>query len=194
MVTMMNPGQGCGSEGCSFWANGNWTLAQNAMSAYRQWGRRNFSISHSGRGNGGECVGFIASKYANNVPWSGAILPPGSCIKAPPGKDWCNIVTPQITLDHGELLLNEAEGHSRSAQVNINCTSGTTVKLRLLNNLPYIDLKKGFRSDIFIDGKPPAVELQLQGGDNLVNISDKLTGAVNIGAFYGSSVLIMEPP
>lgn len=190
MIPANNP---CASYGCSIIAGSNMTLGQAAMSAYRKWGFNHFSINHSGEGNGGECVGFLAAPAPTGPAWGNVIMPPGSCIYAPPGQDWCKIITPQITFNHGVLSLSDAAGHSRSARVDINCTVGTTVKLRLLNDSSYIDLKNGLRSDIFIEGKPPAVSLRLNAGMNGVNMSDKLAGTIRAGDFYGSSVLIIEP-
>ncbi|CAI1174253.1 MULTISPECIES: MrpH family fimbial adhesin [Serratia] len=193
VVRMKGASDACDSYGCSIIAQSNMTLGQAAMSAYRKWGVNSFSIDHSGEGNGGECIGFLASATPNSSHWGGAIMPPGSCIYAPPGQDWCKIITPEITFNHGVLSFSDAAGHSRSTQVNINCTVGTTVKLRLLNNESFIDLKNGLRGDIFIEGKPPTVNLKLQTGNNTVNMSDKLSGEIKPGSFYGASVLVIEP-
>ncbi|QJW53198.1 hypothetical protein HL670_00048 [Serratia plymuthica] len=193
LIRMKGATDSCTSYGCSIIADRNMTIGQAAMSAYRKWGVGSFLIEHTGEGNGGECVGFIAAATPTDSAWGSVIMPPGSCIYAPPGQDWCKIITPQITFNHGVLSLSDAAGHSRSARVDINCTVGTTVKLRLLNDSSYIDLKNGFRSDIFIEGKPPAVSLRLNAGINGVNMSDKLAGMIREGDFYGSSVLIIEP-
>lgn len=184
----------CDPGGCSIIAKNNMTLGQAAMAAYRKGGSLSrFSLSHIGEGNGGECVGFYAVAKPTSISWGNVLIPPGACVYAPPGQDWCKIITPEITFNHGVLQLSEAAGHSRSTKININCTSGTTVKLRLMNNQSYVELQNGLRSDIFIEGQAPAVSLRLQAGANAVNMSDKLTGVINPGGFYGSSVLVMEP-
>jgi len=195
LVRMQDPGAACNSYGCTIVAKSNMTLGQAAMAAYRKWGVSSFSINHTGEGNGGECVGFLAAATFESSSWGSAMMPPGSCIYAPPGENWCKMITPEITLNHGVLSLDEAAGHRRSTLVDIKCTVGTTVKLRLMNNESYIDLKNGLRSNIFIEGRTPApaVKLNLQAGNNMVNVSDQLTGVITPGSFYGSGVLIIEP-
>ncbi|VEA61595.1 Uncharacterised protein [Serratia plymuthica] len=193
IARMRNYTDSCDSFGCSILTGNNMTIGQAAMSAYRKWGVNSFSINHSGEGNGGECVGFLASATYFSSSWGSVIMPSGSCLYAPPGKDWCNMITPQITLNHGVLRFEDANGHSSSAQLNINCTVGTTVKLRLMNNQTYIDLQNGLRSDIFIEGNPVGGSIKLQAGRNMVSMNDQLSGEISSGAFYGSAVLVMEP-
>lgn len=193
VVHMPDPYSACGSSGCTVQTGIPIKIGIPAMRAHRKWGRSNFTIMHDGEGNGGECVGYMAATSYRGSPWGSAIMPPGTCVYAPPGQDWCKITTPQLTFDHGVIRLSDVAGHSRSAQLNINCTVGASVRLRLLSNDSYVDLQDGLRSEIFIEGKPLTANVKLNVGNNVFSMSDKLTGNINPGLFSGSSVLIMEP-
>ncbi len=142
----------------------------------------------------GNCVGYAATIPRFGDSWiNGTYYPVGLCIRLPPAGEWCKLTTPALVLDHGRLSLEEAAGHSASDKLNIACSTGTALTLRLMNSQKYVLLSGGARSDIFVDGKAIGGPLRMNSGNNILTISDKLTGVTEPGELNGIAVLVIEP-
>ncbi|CNE49267.1 hypothetical protein [Yersinia kristensenii] len=152
------------------------------------------STSMSGGHDVGYCVGYAATIPRFGNSWvNGTYYPVGMCILLPPAGEWCKMITPTLVLDHGRLSVKETEGHSASDKLNIQCTTGTSVTLRLMNKEKYIRLSDTARANIFVDGVSIGGSLRLKAGDNLLTISDQLTGITEPGELNGMAVLVIEP-
>nr|WP_314266589.1 hypothetical protein [uncultured Moellerella sp.] len=142
----------------------------------------------------GNCVGYAATIPTFGSSWiNGTYYPVGLCVRLPPVGEWCKMTTPALVLDHGRLSVEEAAGHSASDKLNIACSTGTALTLRLMNSQKYVLLSGGARSDIFVDGQAIGGPLRMNSGNNILTISDKLTGVTEPGELNGIAVLVIEP-
>jgi len=106
----------------------NWrTFGALARASYRKAGSSISLIRHIGWGNGGECVGYAAYYGERDIPWSDATFPAGMCVYAPPGRDWCNIITPTVTFEHGRVSVSA--NSNVKANIDVNCTAPMNVRL-----------------------------------------------------------------
>ncbi|EOL9132480.1 PapG chaperone-binding domain-containing protein [Cronobacter malonaticus] len=169
------------------------TISQIAVDLYNSQGKNVTYLEHTGLDpTGEECVGYLVNKtHGDYSPWSGAFVP-GGCLIVPPADDWCKITTPEIVLEHGNILLKDAEGHSARSSFNVTCVSPTAVKFNLITNDNYVYLDEG-KSLITIDEKPLNTKIDLPEGDSTWSIKDMLTGMTTEGYHTGSSVLVMMP-
>ncbi|EKS1843509.1 hypothetical protein P2G74_09495 [Cronobacter muytjensii] len=141
------------------------------------------------------CLGYVFMPINTAPqPWSNVYAPTG-CTNVPPVNEWCKLTTPEIVLDHGNITLKNAEGHSASAQVNIQCANPTAITFRLVTDEPYVYLDDGkSKSEIITVGnKPLKTKIDLPEGDSTLTIKDMLTGVSTEGIHSGSSVLVMAP-
>ena len=140
------------------------------------------------------CVGYAVTSPNVGNGWINAThYPPGMCIILPPAEEWCKMTTPALVLDHGRLSVKETEGHSASDKLNIQCTTGSSVTLRLMNNEKHVRLSNTARANIFVDGNAIGRSHYLNAGNNLLTISDQLTGITTPGEWNGMAVLVIEP-
>ncbi|EKP4475027.1 hypothetical protein P3X16_000397 [Cronobacter dublinensis] len=169
------------------------TISQTAVELYNSQGKNVTYLEHSGQNPTSlECVGYIVNKtHGDYSPWANAFVP-GGCLIVPPADDWCKIKTPEIVLDHGTILLKDAEGHSAQANINMTCVAPTAVTFNLITNDKYIYLDEG-KSAISVDQKPLNTKIDLPAGDSTLSIKDMLTGVTTEGLHTGSSVLVMMP-
>ncbi|WP_145567346.1 hypothetical protein [Yersinia aleksiciae] len=135
------------------------------------------------------CVGYAITSDAVRSKWSN---PPGMCFTLPPAEEWCKMTSPALVLDHGRLSVKEAEGHSVSDTLNIQCSTSSAVTLRLMNMEKFIHLSDTARANIFVNGSSIGSVYGLKAGDNVLTISDQLTGITKPGELSGMAVLVIE--
>lgn len=184
-------GEFCTSvERCSTRVVAGESMSSAAMRAFSRIGPvASGRVSHSGYGNGHECVGFFASK--NTQPWSTVVFPPGSCVYAPPGRDWCEIVQPSIVLDHGVISLGDANPPPTTSQINVSCTAPMTVRLGMGTDV--LELARGVTSRVTVVGADTTGRVSLGAGDNSINLrSDLIFRGTQAGTFSASTVLYIE--
>lgn len=185
----------CAYGECSGGTRPGETMSQAAMRITKN-GKalKSLVVGHSGQGNGNECVGyvFLTAPYGP-IPWSGAILPGNTCVYAPPGNSFCEIETPTLTLDHGNLTLGNANGSEASKKVEIHCSIATTVTLRLASDINYIPLQNNARANIMINDKPVGGRFNFPASYSEIEIKSVLDGVSMEGDYSGTSVLIIEP-
>lgn len=155
------------------------------------------TIAHQGNLNVTECIGYFAVDSNQPKPyaslWESAVYPAGSCIYVPPSSNWCKLISPTLVLDHGTISLKEAEGHSAEDSLGVECSSGTTVRLKLIGDQDYVPLTPGGKAYLTIDGKAPGSLFALPGGSSTLAVKDKLSDLTLGGVYYGSSILVIEP-
>jgi len=169
------------------------SIGEAARDLYNQQGSGITKIYHSGKGNGGECIGYVGVENISTPhKWMEAISPVGTCMYVPSGDEWCKIETPELVFDHGVISLRESEGHKATKRLAINCTAGTTLRLYIpggINSLLFAG--KGtstFSTSQGQLGKP----MQLPAGRSNIDITSELHG-VGIGKWSTSGVMIVEP-
>lgn len=134
------------------------------------------------------CVAYYYKKGAN----SGSVISdPAGCVYAPPSTDWCEITTPQITLDHGTLSADKVEGHVSKKMMSVNCVSETNVRFDILSPDGYLHLQPSGKSLIKVNNLPLGSSIDLPAGDSELLISDQLTGVTSEGVNSASTVLVM---
>ncbi len=167
------------------------TMSSAAMRAFSSIGPSASGIvGHGGKGNGGECVGFIAIPRGN-APWSQAIYPPGSCVYAPPGREWCEFVTPGVVLDHGTISVGDTAPSQVTASVPVNCTAPMTIRLSLGSDV--LALGKGVESRVSVPEAGGGGKVVLHAGDNPITLQSdlSLTGA-DAGTYSAATVLYIQ--
>jgi len=156
---------------------------------------------HSGSSNGSECVGatLTAGGQGNSYytwlsrTWNGGVQ--GGCIGTPPVNQWCALTTPVLNVSYGTLTVGEAEGFTRVASVQVECTTGMKYTLRLPTGDQRIALNNGGTASIAADGHALGETLEGQAGENEVNLAVTLHGPFErTGAFEGSGVLFVSYP
>ncbi|NTY86582.1 hypothetical protein FCH33_07320 [Serratia fonticola] len=168
------------------------TIGQAAIRLYEEQGSKITTVTHNGRKNKTECIGYFAHNGSMGS-WDTAVFPAGTCIFVSPGDDWCKLTSPTLVLDHGTISLKEAEGHSAEDSLGVQCTTGTTVQLKLVGVPDYIPLTQNGKAYITIDGKAPGSLFALPAGNSTLTVADKLSNVSKGGIYYGMSILIMEP-
>ncbi len=168
------------------------TIGQAAIRLYEEKASKVTTVRHDGRKNKAECVGYFANN-SNGDLWDTAVFPAGSCIYVSPGDDWCKLTSPTLVLDHGTISLKEAEGHSAEDSLGVQCTTGTTVQLKLVGVPDYIPLTQNGKAYITIDGKAPGSLFDLPAGNSTLTVTDRLSNVTKGGVYYGMSILVMEP-
>lgn len=173
------------------------TIGQAALRLYAGDAGLITKVGHVGELDKGECIGYFAadsnSQLPNTNPWATAVMPAGSCIYVPPASNWCKLISPTLVLDHGTISLKEADGHSAEDSLNVQCSSGTTVRLKLIGDQDYIPLTPNGKAYLTIDGKAPGSLFALPGGNSTLAVKDKLSHLTLGGIYYGSSILVIEP-
>jgi hypothetical protein len=186
----------CTAELCVGRARAGETLSQTAM---RISDNGNALVagaqSHSGR-NADECIGFFFVSRGSDTQttlWSRVIFPGGSCITVPPGKDFCEINTPSITLNHGTLSVTDANGSEATEWINMRCTVATKVTLRLASDIDYIPMQNNARAHIKINGKSVGGQYDFPAGDTQLEIKSVLENITQDGDYTGFTVMVIEP-
>ncbi|CAI2027002.1 hypothetical protein [Serratia fonticola] len=186
-----------GCAGVSAPIRKNETIGQAARRLHAGVAGSKTSEFHQGRLNVTECIGYFAADSNQPKPywssWASAVYPAGSCVYVPPANNWCKLISPTLVLDHGTISLKEAEGHSAEDSLNVQCSSGTTMRLKLIGDLDYIPLTPEGKSYLTIDGKAPGSLFALPGGSSTLAVKDKLSNLTLGGVYYGSSILVIEP-
>ncbi|HGC6387726.1 TPA: hypothetical protein ACI00M_000825 [Cronobacter dublinensis] len=176
-------------------ANGRDSIGELAIKLYNTYGVNTSFIWHKGDDYGkDECVGYVYSTInnMNGVPWA-TVRPPAMCMNVPPPDEWCLIKTPQLLIDHGVIKLKDAEGHSASTNLTVDCSNQIAVQFHLIGDEPYVYLEPSGKSLIKVDGKPLNSTINLPSGLSTLKIEDLLTGVTAEGVNTGSSVLVMMP-
>ncbi|EPM1538078.1 hypothetical protein [Serratia ureilytica] len=152
--------------------------------------KMNTLVKHTGP-RVGECIGVVYSPIKGSpVPWSSLIFPPGSCVWAPPAKEWCEVITPSITLEHGILVVGTGRNDAVS-NVTIDCTAQMKVKISFDKDI--VLLSNGAKSKLTVPNSSNGwVNLKAGGNNAEVKSTIEINGDVDAGPFQGSSVVYLE--
>lgn len=172
------------------------TLGEAAIAAYNSGMGKITNIKHAGLSDVRECIGYVMSPTATavGIEWEDAQYPNGACTEVPPGKDWCKLVSPSLTLDHGTVKLTD-QFPEATGSVRVSCSVGTRAKL-YLSGSPDGELNLGGGKATLYG---PNGQLNSTGGvmtfaqgETSVDIRSKLSG-VKAGQWQASGTLIIEP-
>lgn len=189
------------SESTSYWTSGNdriyanvvagQTIGEAARALYKNKGAGKTTLQHVGGPNHfGECVGYAWGRSAPiSDPWESVIFPPGTCVYVPPGNEWCQILTPQIILDYGQVSISPGGNQNlrKTEDISIECTAPMNV--RVVFGEDVIKLGAGVQSSLgmlnIVDGK-----ISLNQGINKQIVSSDLsvTEITRAGDYSGSTV------
>ncbi|ELY9424138.1 hypothetical protein SLY17_003137 [Cronobacter dublinensis] len=185
-------GEAIGVSTQGVFADGVSSLSDLAMRLYRTNGILVTDIPHGGAAPSiYDCIAYAYAPHTGALLWS-EVKTPGGCLSFPPVNEWCKITTPEILLDHGQISLRNAEGHSASSSVDVQCIDQMAVSFKLITDDKYVYLDEG-KSEITLDNKPLNTQITLPAGQSTLSIKDVLTGVTSEGAHTGSSVLVMMP-
>lgn len=165
------------------------TISSAAMRAYKK-GPTTTQYSIASGANG-FCIAFGGIPQGNTS--LGSALIPTGCLKAPPPGVYCQIITPDINLNHGAISLKDVAKSVASASIRINCSQNNSVKLSLASKLTYIPLNQQAKANILINNKQPGSQHNLPAGLSSLTITSQLEGITQGGIYSGTAVLIIEP-
>lgn len=107
----------------------------------------------------------------------------------------CTLDSAPVTLSHGLLSETEADGHSASTSLSVNCSDPAYARITLRSGADSqrIALDNGGKSRLFVEGRPIGSLLSLAQGANSLALSDKLELGpdIKLGDFRGSAVLVL---
>ncbi|WP_148666818.1 hypothetical protein [Serratia marcescens] len=98
-----------------------------------------------------------------------------------------------MEIDHGTLSIKEAESSIAEGKVSIQCSTGTKVRVRFINDEPYINLSPAGLAYISVNGYAIGGVFNLLAGVNVLNLTSKLFGVNNAGSYFGSAIMVIEP-
>ncbi|CAI2473328.1 Uncharacterised protein [Serratia proteamaculans] len=189
----------------SYWTSGNdmiysrmrvgQTVGDGARELYNTKGKGKNTLQHvNGPNNFGECVGYAwGSSAPISKPWESVVFPPGTCTYVPPGNEWCQILTPEVTLDHGQLsiLPSGAQVSNEKADIAIECTSPMSV--RVIFGEDVVNLGAGVQSSLSLP-KASGGLILLNGGVNHEIISSDLLiqKFASPGDYSGSTIVYIN--
>ncbi|MFZ4214124.1 hypothetical protein ACOZB2_22165 [Pantoea endophytica] len=124
------------------------------------------------------------SSSNRNIDWS-------SCRSAPPPRIDCQITTPSILLDHGDLVLGQVNGSVKASQFNVRCNGNVTAQYNILPTGPIV-LKPGLSSTITVDNKALGSDISLRVGDNILPIASTLADTGATAGSFESTVVLMQ--
>lgn len=137
---------------------------------------------------GDGCIGVVFAK-TDNRRWIDAYSPAGTCITIPPPSEpivSCDILTPSIALNHGEVGVGKTVSSIASADLSIDCRNAVSANIKFESPA----LKLG--SMVATLSVPNAVNgnLQLNQGGNTLSVMSMLNGtALAVGTFTASTVM-----
>lgn len=151
-------------------------------------------FSHYGPAVTQECVGLFYGDFGSSEKgWK--ILPGSVCGIAPPPVGACSLQD-SLTLDHGVLTSDTADGNTVSANLNIDCNQDLTAKVALVNAEEGIVMDNGniisriFVNEISLTEGPATVNLQTGSNSLLVKSKLQILNPTT-GSYQASGVLVL---
>ncbi|WP_273830611.1 hypothetical protein [Serratia bockelmannii] len=134
------------------------------------------------------CIGVVFMKKYNEN-WGSVFSPPGTCVVLPPLEEStvsCNIVTPSIVFDHGEIGVGKAVFSSATRELDIECSGTMSASIAFDSS----NLNLGsMRTTLSVPDANYGV-VELKQGSNTLSVLSLLTGnALEIGKFSASTVM-----
>ncbi|WP_058912151.1 hypothetical protein [Entomohabitans teleogrylli] len=144
------------------------------------------------------CFGYIPYS-GTNYNFETFVFPPGAgegvnCIVAPPPNEWCAMTVPEVTLNFGTLMLDQAVGKTADTSVGVSCTSSSiSYVLKLQTGNTYIPLNNGMRANLGLgDTNTAPGSTTYSGSQSDLKLTGTLAGTpTSSGAFNGSGVLMV---
>ncbi|MGR7197500.1 hypothetical protein ACU63M_15395 [Klebsiella aerogenes] len=134
------------------------------------------------------CVGIVFMKR-DNMSWSNVFSPPGSCIVIPPPSEpivSCDILTPSIALDHGNIGVGKTVSSIASAELNIDCKQAVSANIKFESSALKLGSMVANLSVLnAVNGNVPLIQ-----GGNTLSVTSTLNGtALALGTFTASTVM-----
>ena len=187
-------------DAVSGWATEKWVDAAKELSS--KWGSGTMTIYQDGSPVGSDCVGtgmWTAStssnwdEFVSSELWNGGVT--GACLGTPPLGQWCALKTPTVEIAYGTLTLKDADGSTKNAGVQVECTTGMKYTLRLQDANNETPLDNGGRVTWQAGGKAMGETLTGEAGENGVDLTATLHGPFErTGEFHGSGILFVSYP
>ncbi len=134
------------------------------------------------------CVGIVFRKGRTNS-WAHVFSPATTCVAIPPPEEpvaSCDVVTPSIVLDHGEIGVGKTVSSVVSAALSLECNRVVSAKITFGSST----LKLGSMVAALSVPNTSNGAIQLNKGANTLSVSSLLTGsALAIGTFSASTVM-----
>lgn len=103
------------------------------------------------------------------------------------------MITPKVEINHGTISIKETESSIAEGRVSIQCSVGTKVIVRFVNDESYINLTPGGLAYISVNGYPMGSLLNMVAGVNVINLTSRLFGVKNAGEYFGVAIMVIEP-
>ncbi|MGB8664879.1 MAG: exotoxin [Serratia inhibens] len=150
---------------------------------------------------GSGCVGLFYNISGSwGVPNTFKRFPSSICAIPPEEQNACNIVMPQINLNHGILEEDSIDNNKVSSALAVTCTKMTNILLYINAGDGGVQLRSdgSLYSNLLLNEQPAKNGIALQAGPSgaVVQISSVLrkVGDVPPGPFQGSAVAILALP
>lgn len=134
------------------------------------------------------CIGVVFTKSSNRL-WSNVYSPPNTCVVIPAPTEptiSCDILTPSITLDHGEIGVGKTVSSIASADLNIDCKKAVSANIQFESSA----LKLGAMVATLSVPNTVNGNIPLHQGGNMLSVKSTLNGtALTLGTFTASTVM-----
>ncbi|WP_129993854.1 hypothetical protein [Serratia marcescens] len=98
-----------------------------------------------------------------------------------------------MEIDHGTLSIKEAESSIEEGKDSIQCSTGTKLRVRLINDESYINLSPAGLTYISVNGYAIGGLFNLLAGVNVLGLITKSLGVNNVGSYFGNAIMVIEP-
>lgn len=173
----------------------NTTIGEMARQAYENApnGYTQLQLRYTVTSQPGVCIGYRVTRGGGHDQFDLTYAPGGTCVNAPPGPEWCSLISPALVFDHGSVSLTDAEGSQATDNLQVECTAGTTARLTLIGH-PDGALALGGegRAQLTADGRQLSEPVTLPAGPSDIGMTSTLH-AVPVGTWVASGVLVLEP-
>ncbi|HEO8924453.1 TPA: hypothetical protein QIE94_002516 [Klebsiella aerogenes] len=137
---------------------------------------------------GDGCLGVVFMKRGNSS-WSNVYSPVGTCITIPKPSDpivSCDILTPSIALDHGNIGIGKTVSSIASAELNIDCKQAVSANIKFESSALKLGSMVANLSVLnAVNGNVPLIQ-----GGNTLSVTSTLNGtALALGTFTASTVM-----
>lgn len=172
-------------------SDGRMTLAECAVANFKEHNGSKAIVWHKGILGMPECLAYVAQRDTLQNVWSQAIYPQGKCIIVPPGKDWCNISTPEIEINHGTLLVKAGE-YVSDERLNVSCTAPMNIRIEFGSDT--LKLAQGVTSKLSTPDASFDGMLEMNEGDNNITLRSTLTieESADAGFVEGSTIVFLS--
>ncbi len=139
----------------------------------------------------GACFGFLVHDLPLSLSDAGVLLPNSICGRVPPPAVECR-TTSSMTLDHGSVSRDVADGSVTDSTLDIACNLAASVQVQLLGSR-VVQLGAGLSSELSIDGQnlQSPVTVDIPAGGRVVLVKSRIVAAKGVAAGDYSGVGVL---